>query len=260
MEKKLEIVIVEDDRSECEELIREIDNAPDEFRLVGSTNNSAQAFKLVTETLPDALILDLELHRGGGDGLELLKRMKDAQLPRAPFVLVTTNNISAITHDAARSLGADFIMTKNQSGYSARSVLDFLKITKSSILGRHGRSSAPDDVSPTETAMRVRRRMCAELDKVGISAKSVGYKYLIDAITATMEAPVQHVGNMLGEKYRKTEASVMRAMQNSINRAWSTSDIQDLLDNYTAKIKSDKGVPTVTEFIYFYAQKIKNEL
>lgn len=52
----------------------------------------------------------------------------------------------------------------------------------------------------------------------------------------------------------------MRAMQNSINRAWSTSDIQDLLDNYTAKIKSDKGVPTVTEFIYFYAQKIKNEL
>ena len=48
-------------------------------------------------------------------------------------------------------------------------------------------------------------------------------------------------------------------MQNAINRAWAISNIDDLLENYTAKISSSKGVPTLTEFIFYYANKIKNE-
>jgi hypothetical protein len=62
----------------------------------------------------------------------------------------------------------------------------------------------------------------------------------------------------LGNKYSKTESSIERAIQNAINRAWKNTDIDDLLLHYTAKINSDKGVPTVTEFIYYYANKIKD--
>ena len=48
-------------------------------------------------------------------------------------------------------------------------------------------------------------------------------------------------------------------MQNAINRAWKNVDPEDLLANYTARIKSSKGIPTITEFIFYYAQKLNNE-
>ena len=49
-------------------------------------------------------------------------------------------------------------------------------------------------------------------------------------------------------------------MQNAINRTWYTSDTEDLLKYYTARIRSDKGVPTLMEFISYYANKIRTEL
>ena len=48
-------------------------------------------------------------------------------------------------------------------------------------------------------------------------------------------------------------------MQNAINRAWKTTDIDDLLRYYEARINSERGVPTSTEFIYYYANKIRAE-
>ena len=68
----------------------------------------------------------------------------------------------------------------------------------------------------------------------------------------------QHkVCNFVARKWNKAECSVERAMQNAINRAWNTADTADLLKYYTAVIKSDRGVPTITEFIYYYAQQIR---
>lgn len=260
MENKLEVLLVEDDQTACQEIVKEADNSPEDFYIIGVTNNSARAYQYVIEANPDAVILDLELHHGGGDGLEFLKRVKDSNLTRTPFIVVTTNNISTITHRIARELGADFIMTKNQEGYSAKSVLNFLKITKSVILSRRLQvHSTIKEESPTQKAKRIQRRICNELNKVGISPKSVGYKYLIDAIAITIQEPVQHICNVVGNKYGKSENSVERAMQNAINRAWKTSDINELLANYTAKIRSEKGAPTLTEFIYYYAQKIGND-
>ena len=149
--------------------------------------------------------------------MNFLKRIKEAKLPRLPFVLVTTNNVSAITHEIARELGADFIMTKNQVGYSAQSVLDFLKIAKNVIINRKNQPLPSDfEESPTQTAQRLQRRICLELDKVGISAKSIGYSYLIDAIAMTVKEPVQHLCDKIGIKYRKSSTSVERAMQNAI--------------------------------------------
>ena len=59
--------------------------------------------------------------------------------------------------------------------------------------------------------------------------------------------------------HRKTENSVERAMQNAIDRTWKTTDINVLLKHYTAKINPDRGAPTITEFIHYYAQQIKND-
>lgn len=54
--------------------------------------------------------------------------------------------------------------------------------------------------------------------------------------------------------------TISRAMQNAILYAWRISAIEDLTTYYTAKINYETGVPTPTEFIYYYANKIKKKM
>ena len=68
MERELSILLVEDDPQACEDIATYID-ALDDVGLVGITNNSSKAEQMIRDTLPDAVILDLELHGGSGSGL-----------------------------------------------------------------------------------------------------------------------------------------------------------------------------------------------
>ena len=49
-------------------------------------------------------------------------------------------------------------------------------------------------------------------------------------------------------------------MQTAINYAWRTSAPEDLEMYYTAKVNYNTGVPTPTELIYHYKQKIIKNL
>lgn len=259
MTRKMTILLVEDDPVACNEIAAYAETLSDDICLTGITNNANKALEYIKDTLPDAVILDLELHEGGGDGLTLLRELRSPEIEVKPYILVTTYNSSVITYDAARKNGADFIMAKHQNDYSAKSVLDFLRIMKP-ILHARRPNAAPSFVeSPAEKEKRLHRRICAELDGIGISPKVVGYQYLIEAIQLIMNKPVPNMCSIIGSNHKKTDTSVERAMQNSINKAWSRGDVNELYSRYTAKLHSEKGVPTVTEFVYYYANKLKNE-
>jgi hypothetical protein len=47
----------------------------------------------------------------------------------------------------------------------------------------------------------------------------------------------------------------------ALSRAWdNTDDIERLLKIYTAPIRKDVGAPTPTEFIHYYADKIRRDM
>ncbi len=263
MDRKLNVLIVEDDPNVRNELKLQIEEQHESFNVIGVTDNSDKAVQIALNDCPDAVILDLELQYGGGDGFDFLKQVRSANLPVPPYILVTTNNISPITHKAAREMGADYIMTKVQKGYTAKRPIDFLKMVAPSILNR--KSSDFANVEQLDTANEElrsknrRRRIYKELNAVGVNPKSAGYGYLADAIEIIMSGVKQHVTNEVGKRYSKAETTIERAMQNAINRAWNTANTDDLLENYTARITSERGVPTITEFIFYYANKIETE-
>jgi Response regulator containing a CheY-like receiver domain and an HTH DNA-binding domain len=260
VERKLSILLVEDDEDACEEIKRYIAEL-DDISLIGITNDSQKALEYTKTYLPEAVILDLELHEGGGNGLLFLDELKRLDLPFHPFVLITTNNSSTVTYAYAREAGADFIMAKHQKDYSAKNVVEFLRMIKHTIFSKI-ESVSPEHKtteSPAQRTKRITRKINMELDYVGVSPKHVGYQYLTDAIALVIDKPSNNLCAIIGEKYGKTEASVERAMQNAIDKAWRISDIEDLLEHYTARISSEKGIPTLTEFAYYYANKIKNE-
>ncbi len=258
MERPLSILLVEDEPLECQDMISQIELTND-VRLVGVTNNIIKALEYVTDMQPDAIILDLELHKGYGNGLTFLDSLLEIRLSNPIYVLVTTHNISTITHEGARKMGADFIMLKSQQDYSAKRVIEFLCSLKNII---HSNKNTIVHSVATESAeqkqQRIKSRVITELEHIGISPNAIGRKYLIDSIIHVMNDRSENILTAISTKYAKTEASVERAMQNAIDRAWKTTHIDDLEKYYTARIKSARGVPTIMEFIYYYAEKIKN--
>jgi CheY-like chemotaxis protein len=231
----------------------------DDVRLVGVTNHITKALQRVKDSLPDAIILDLELHKGYGNGLSFLDSLRELELSAPLYILVTTNNISYITHEGARKMGADFIMVKSQEGYSAKFVVDFLRSMKNIIhSNRKIATVATLAESQQQKQQRINGRVIAELDRIGIPPNVVGRKYLMDGIVLIVNQRNERIYETLSTKYAKTEASVERAMHNAIEKAWKTANIEDLERYYTARIRSTKGMPTIMEFLYYYAEKIRN--
>ena len=97
----------------------------------------------------------------------------------------------------------------------------------------------------------------AQMDQIGIGHKLTGRKYIVEYILMKMDGHMTGI-SAIAKMYGKTDASVERAMQYAINAAWRIGNIGDLKQIYTARISSEKGVPTLTEFICYYANKLKN--
>ena len=258
MDRPLSILLIEDEPQACQEMVSQVE-ATSDVQLVGVTNNIVKAMEYVTDSLPDAIILDLELHKGHGNGLAFLDTLKKMELPVSIYVLVTTNNISLITHESARKMGADFIMVKSQEDYSAKSVVEFLISLKNVLHSnrKFNHFTAGAD-TPEEKEQRIMNRIITEIDRIGIAPNAKGRSYLIDGIQLVMNGQTEKIYSSIAAKYDKKEASVERAMQNAITRAWTVTHIDDLEKYYTARIHSSKGVPSIMEFIYYYAEKIKN--
>lgn len=257
--RKLSIVLVEDDEKACNDFKEFIDTLSD-IVLIRVTNDSYKAVEYVKDIQPDVVILDLELTKGNGNGLAFLHDLNHQNLVCRPFILITTNNSSQTTYSHARNSGADFILYKHQEDYCVKMVMDFLSLMKNEIMNSSDHVSEKKNAeSSEELSARIDKRIETELFKVGISPKVRGFTYLKEAINLYMNDTTMHIAHVIAKHHKKSEPSVERAMQNALNRAWTTTDTDDLLKYYTAVIRSDKGVPTLMEFISYYANKVKNE-
>lgn len=259
MEDVLSILLVEDDEEACRDFENYFANAKD-MELTGITNNSTEALTMVQSFLPDVVLLDLELHRGGGNGLLFLQGLQKIHPSVHPYILVTTNNMSSTTLETARQLGADFTLTKYEADYSVEYVANFIRMIKDTLLKRRTARNAQPALTPKEQERLLIQRIQRELNLVGISPKAIGYQYLTDAIMLSIDHIEPSISRILAQKYKKTNSSIDRAMQNAINRAWRSNDPEDLLKYYNARIHQDRGAPTLMEFISYYATKLKTEL
>lgn len=260
MEDKLNILLVEDDLLDCKKMTIAIEKEFEHFNLIGITNSAFSAINKIKEFHPDIIILDLELSLGQGTGFDVLKELKKDNLSYSPYVVVTTNNISNVTHSIAREYGGDFIFTKTQKGYTATQVIDFLLSAKKSIIGRKKTFNTDYNnmllQSKEYYLLELINRYLLDL---GVSPKHKGFDYLKMAILLTIQEPNKSFIHIIAAKNKKSPASIERAMQNAINRTWSVENIEDLYTKYKARISSAKGVPTINEFVYYYVSLVKIE-
>ena len=262
--KIISILLVEDDKQDCIKFEKYIKTRND-VKLIATTDSDIEAFELITKTLPDVVILDIELHNGSGNAnsFNLIENLQKSKLNKKPKIIVNTIVSSNTVYDYLHNNGVDLIFYKKQKNYSIENIINTISLLS-------GYSNDPilkNEIvieNTEENEEKISSIINDELNLIGISLHMQGRKYLHDAIYYLITnsnggekiSAVQYLVN----KYKRASSTISRDMQNSIIHAWRVSSLEDLETYYTAKINYETGVPTPTEFIYYYADKIRKML
>lgn len=260
-EKPMPILLIEDNENEVSNF-EEYMNTRDDVHLVKTTNSSYEGLEYTKIYVPEGIILDLELHKGEGSGINFLEELNKIDLDFKPIIVVTTNVSSDIIYSHIRNLGADFIFHKQQKDYSPEIVINTIIPLRKTIYSSKQNTTRNETTTetPNEYEKRIKEKINYELDLIGVSSHLKGRKYLFDAIFYLLDNKNKDNNTVfyyLSSVYKVGNSSISRAMQTAINYAWKISPIEDLMLHYKARINYETGVPTPTEFIYYYAEKLR---
>ena len=219
---------------------------------------------MIRRLLPDVVILDIELHNGSGHttSFPLIEQLNKLKLKRKPKIIINTVVSSNTVYDFLHENGVDLIFYKKQSNYSVQNVIDTIVLLNSYSEDTSFTGNITIDDSD-DTKERISNMIDNELNLIGIGLHLQGRKYLHDAIYLLVAEPDKAEKMTLVQylvlKYKRSNSTISRAMQNAILHAWRISSIEDLEEHYKAKINYDTGIPTTNEFIYYYADKVRKQ-
>lgn len=264
-DKPMPLLLVEDDVSTCRKFL-DCSRHRNDISFVGMTGYSDEGIRFVKDRLPEGIILDLELNWGRGSGLEFLKELNASGLAFRPIVVVTTRNRSELVHESLHEYGVEWVFCKKQQDYSPEMVINHL-LSLRPFLHSVDRSGLPSDLrtmeTPEELRIRVMQRIDAELNVIGISPRFKGSPYIREAIFLLISKDKNEsemVFHDIAVHFKNNYNNVIRNIQAAIHFAWKNTDIETLEQNYKARIRSDLGVPSPTEFIHYYADKIRTTM
>lgn len=263
--KPIRILIIEDDELECERY-RKYEESNSNIKIIGITNSSDEGLELFNTFTPEAIILDIELHKGQGSGLEFIENIKKSEIQFRPIIVVTTNASSTILYNKLHDDGVDLVFYKKQTDYSPKLVVSTLFSLRKALYKFNNESVTlkQKEENVEEHQNKISNKIETELNLIGISSHLKGRQYIYDAIMYLInqkdEKDSESVFTYLSNKYKRSSSSISRVMQTAINYAWRTSSPEDLEIHYATIVNYHTGVPSTTELIYYYANKIKNNI
>lgn len=254
----MKILIIEDDIIDCNNFIDCIKSRKD-VELVAVTDSDIDALKYVKTKQPEGIALDLELNNsqsGNTDSFEFLVNLKKLKLNNEPIIIVTTHVNSKKTYDMLHRMGVDLILYKDHHKYSCNHVLNqFINLRRKPVMATE--NSIEEIFEDNEK--KISNLINHELEIIGVTSKLKGRAYIHDAILYLIENENSDLSviQYLTKVHKKSATTITNGIQNAIIHAWRISAVDDLLNNYTAIINHETGIPTPMEFIYYYRDKIK---
>lgn len=254
----MKILIIEDDIIDCNNFIDCIKSRKD-VELVAVTDSDIDALRYVKTKQPEGIALDLELNNsqsGNTDSFEFLVNLKKLKLNNEPIIIVTTHVNSRRTYDMLHRMGVDLILYKDHHKYSCNHVLNqFINLRRKPVMATE--NSIEEIFEDNEK--KISNLINHELEIIGVTSKLKGRAYIHDAILYLIENENSDLSviQYLTKVHKKSATTITNGIQNAIIHAWRISAVDDLLNNYTAIINHETGIPTPMEFIYYYRDKIK---
>lgn len=258
---QMSLLLIEDNINDCIMFENYLKQRND-VKLLAITNSDIEGLELIKKYSPDAIILDIELHKGTGNStsFNLIETLSNMNFKIRPKIIVTTVVTSNTVYDYLHEKGVDLIFYKKQPSYSAETIINTLLLLNNYKEKTISSGIFESTTNSTDLEEKFSDMINNELDLIGIGLHLQGRKYLHDAIYFVINQNDENekitVNQFLVNKYKRSSSTISRAMQNAILHAWRRSCLEDLEKYYTAKINYETGIPTPTEFVYYYAKKI----
>lgn len=267
--KKIRILIADDNDEFCI-ILKDYLNNEENFDVVGIAKNGIEALKLISESKPDLVILDIIMpHLDGLGVLEKLNLNKDSEL--APKVIV----LSAVGQDKitqnAIKLGVDYYVLKPfDMDVFIRRIKEMFSITleqkyfvqkQDNVI--HSAYSDLDDSSRQVESVDLESEITSIIHEIGVPAHIKGYFYLREAISMVvndielLSAVTKELYPSIARKYNTTSSRVERAIRHAIEVAWSRGQIESINKIFGYTIHNEKGKPTNSEFIAMVADRLR---
>ncbi|MFW5648566.1 MAG: sporulation transcription factor Spo0A [Candidatus Alkaliphilus sp. MAG34] len=262
-DKKIKVLIVDDNKDFCD-IMNEYLEKQDDIEVVGIANDGKEAIELVSQNVPDLVILDIIMPYI--DGLGVLEQMNAMNLSKFPKIII----LSAVGQDKitqrAINLGADYYVIKP---------FDFEVFTERirQVTGTgtiNVSEGAVGKTRPVRSALITKNRSLEAkitniIHEIGVPAHIKGYLYLREAITMVVEniellsAVTKELYPSIAKKFNTTSSRVERAIRHAIEVAWSRGKVDTINNLFGYTVNNHRGKPTNSEFIAMVADKLRLE-
>ncbi|MBE5958040.1 MAG: sporulation transcription factor Spo0A [Lachnospiraceae bacterium] len=257
-------VILIDDNTKVTENMKAIIEKDNTINLLGTASNGEEGLKMIKDTNPDVVVLDLIMPKI--DGLTLMNKINnDIEIHKKPFFIVT----SAISNDVVLTdsfnNGAGYYMLKP---FDDELIIDRIHRAKENA---HRKNKEVKKIIGAYEDKKEYMEKNIEADvtsiihDVGVPAHIKGYQYLREAIILSVNdnEMVNSITKILypsiAKKFQTTPSRVERAIRHAIEVAWSRGKMETIDDLFGYTINIEKGKPTNSEFIALISDKIRLE-
>lgn len=236
-------VLLADANEEFRALVRKIIDETEEFTVVGSVGDGAEALRLARQEAPDLLLMDVLLP--GLDGFGVLKQLRELEKP--PKVILISAFCSDSVVSEAVELGANYFMFKP---VEENALLDRMR----ALFGR----DLPEERHPVE----LKNLVTSVIHEIGVPAHIKGYQYLREAIMIAVDdmdvinAVTKVLYPEVAKRFNTTPSRVERAIRHAIEVAWDRGDLETLQKYFGYTVSNAKGKPTNSEFIAMIADRL----
>ncbi|QYR19989.1 sporulation transcription factor Spo0A [Paenibacillus sp. sptzw28] len=267
--QKIEVLLADDNR-EFTNLLSEYISEQNDMAVTGVAYNGEEVLRLLEESrdMPDVLILDIIMPHL--DGLGVLERLREMNLPSMPkIIMLTAFGQENITQKAVQ-LGASYYILKPFDmeilANRIRQLVGNSTVVSSSSSSYSGSSVIKSNVVPiAKGGKNLDANITSIIHEIGVPAHIKGYQYLREAITMVynnieiLGAITKTLYPAIAEKFKTTPSRVERAIRHAIEVAWTRGNIDSISHLFGYTINISKSKPTNSEFIAMVADKLRIE-
>lgn len=261
--KKIKVLIADDNKDFCD-IMDEYLKKQDDIEVIGIANDGKEAIELISQELPDLVILDIIMPHL--DGLGVLEQMNNMNLDKFPKVII----LSAVGQDKitqrAIGLGADYYVIKP---FDFEVFIDRIRQITGTREAVVSSNVAHKNKQGRSALITKNRSLEAEITniihEIGVPAHIKGYLYLREAIamvvenTGLLSAVTKELYPSIAKKFDTTSSRVERAIRHAIEVAWSRGKVDTINNLFGYTINNHRGKPTNSEFIAMIADKLRLE-
>ncbi len=256
-------VAIAEDNPQMLNLLNNMLEEEDGFRVVGKADNGEDAYQMILKTEPDLVLLDVIMPKM--DGISVMEKVRKEKKGNCQpsFIMVTAAGSEQVTSESFRLGAAYFIMKP----FDRELVLDKIRKVCEDKNHRAGSPAAGKIAAYMDKNEYIRqnleRDVTVMLHEIGIPAHIKGYQYLRDAIAISVseEDMLVSVTKVLyptiAKRHDTTSSRVERAIRHAIEVAWTRGRLDTINDIFGYTINNGKGKPTNSEFIALIADKIR---